>query len=341
MRMLFLLAVICSWILPVGVFGINYTVVDLGSATGPWSPNLRINNTGQIVAFGSLWHNGSWVSAGTLPNGQWSRAMGINNQGMVVGLADTGEIDPYSGFSLYHAFSRQIDGTMTDLGTIGAWSWAGRINDNGQAIGRSAIDSYGGPQTVVLWDSGGLHTIDTLSAAGDLDNAGRVVGTANGEAVLWSNGSLTNLGPGSASAINEAGDIVGVLDGPGGSSHAVLWKDGITIDLGYGAANDINLIGQITGWSWIDDGVRRGAQHAVLWQNGSMLDLNSVLPQGSGWILQEAQGINDEGQIVGYGTYNDQLRGFLLNPVPEPSSILALVGGGAGFGFLALRRRRG
>ena len=31
------------------------------------------------------------------------------------------------------------------------------------------------------------------------------------------------------------------------------------------------------------------------------LDLNSLLPPNSGWTLTSATGINDAGQIVGYG----------------------------------------
>jgi hypothetical protein len=45
-----------------------------------------------------------------------------------------------------------------------------------------------------------------------------------------------------------------------------------------------------------------------------MLDLNSLIPANSGWVLQFANGINDQGQIVGEGTLNGQAEGFLLTP---------------------------
>ena len=45
-----------------------------------------------------------------------------------------------------------------------------------------------------------------------------------------------------------------------------------------------------------------------------MKDLNKLIPAHSGWILTEASGINDAGQIVGSGTFHGAQRGFVLNP---------------------------
>jgi probable HAF family extracellular repeat protein len=45
-----------------------------------------------------------------------------------------------------------------------------------------------------------------------------------------------------------------------------------------------------------------------------MLDLNNLIPSGSGWVLQVANGVNDGGQIVGNGTIGGQTHGFLLTP---------------------------
>jgi len=60
------------------------------------------------------------------------------------------------------------------------------------------------------------------------------------------------------------------------------------------------------------------------------VDLNTLIPANSGWILTSATGINDAGQIVGYGI-NPQgvYAGYELTPVssqvPEPS-VLAFFG---------------
>ncbi len=63
-----------------------------------------------------------------------------------------------------------------------------------------------------------------------------------------------------------------------------------------------------------------------------MHDLNSCIPSDSGWLLVQASGINDAGQIVGHGILNGGgdingggitnggHRAFLLNPVGVSTS---------------------
>jgi probable HAF family extracellular repeat protein len=45
-----------------------------------------------------------------------------------------------------------------------------------------------------------------------------------------------------------------------------------------------------------------------------MVDLNTLLPLNSGWVLMEANDINDNGQITGYGLHNGVGRAFRLSP---------------------------
>jgi len=55
--------------------------------------------------------------------------------------------------------------------------------------------------------------------------------------------------------------------------------------------------------------------HAFVSFNGAaMQDLNKLIPRRSGWVLGQANGINDAGQIVGYGTTHGQTHAFLLTP---------------------------
>lgn len=42
--------------------------------------------------------------------------------------------------------------------------------------------------------------------------------------------------------------------------------------------------------------------HAFIWFERQMMDLNDLVIPGSGWILEVATAINDEGQIVGCGS---------------------------------------
>ena len=55
-----------------------------------------------------------------------------------------------------------------------------------------------------------------------------------------------------------------------------------------------------------------------------MTDLNTLVPPGTGWVLESAAAISDGGQIVGYGTLNGKRRAFLLTP---PTDLAAFIGG--------------
>src|SRR5262249_5340857 len=99
---------------------------------------------------------------------------------------------------------------------------------------------------------------------------------------------------------------------------AFLWQHGTMTDLGTlpgrptSLANAINNTGQVVGFSQDPDG---NNTVAVLWQNGVMANLNTLIPPGSHFFLQEALGINNRGQIIGTGVLpNGQVRGCLLTP---------------------------
>jgi probable HAF family extracellular repeat protein len=162
------------------------------------------------------------------------------------------------------------------------------------------------------------------SVAYGINNAGQVVGWAHPadqsrHAFLWSGGSMRDLGPGAAYAINDTGQVVGyavVADGP---YHAVLWSGGSMRDLGTlggrdTAAYGINNASQVVGRAGVQ-GDSSSTSHAFLWSGGAMQDLNSLIPANSGWVLEDATGVNDAGQICGSGTHNGVGRAFLLTPV--------------------------
>jgi probable HAF family extracellular repeat protein len=45
-----------------------------------------------------------------------------------------------------------------------------------------------------------------------------------------------------------------------------------------------------------------------------MQNLNELIDQSLGWVLREATGINDRGQIAGWGEFDGQEHAFRLTP---------------------------
>lgn len=178
---------------------------------------------------------------------------------------------------------------------------------------------------------------------------------ASGSATFQDLGTLTTGGSSVAMSVNDGDHVAGYATASGGFTHAFLWTAaGGMIDLhnpgivGSSFALGVNAADVVVGRIDLLGGISR----AFIWTvSTGMLDLNSLLAPDSGWYLTSATGINSNGEIVGYGTYKGQLRGYVLasgfggggaSPLitPEPTS-LVLFGLGAVGLFLSLKRRNG
>lgn len=88
-----------------------------------------------------------------------------------------------------------------------------------------------------------------------------------------------------------------------------------TIDgIAYSTGRGINASGQVVGTA---DPLCHpcAAPKAWVWHlGGTITALDTLIPAGSGWQLQQANGINDRGQIVGRGVHNGAYHAFLLTP---------------------------
>ena len=131
---------------------------------------------------------------------------------------------------------------VVDLGSMGGANAAAfAVNDSGSVAGTAttalgyshAFSSNGGAMTDLTQNSGASNGF----AAG-INNAGAIAGTqiVNGQAIatLWSNGNASSVaGAGSyAMAINDAGQIVGMVTTAGGQGHAFIATNGVLQDLG-------------------------------------------------------------------------------------------------------------
>jgi surface-anchored protein len=326
-----------------------FNVVDLGTLGGPASFALDLNESRQVTGnarytstnsrlHGFLWSDGTMTDIGYLTNGvEFSRGYAINDAGFVVGESDN---------NVSKAFL--WDGTnMVSIGTLGGSSAVAHdINNAGEIVGASSNGSASRPYkrsaAGVFSDLGTLlGTTNSSGRAWAINESGVVVGLSRNEAnitsqaTLWSGGSISNLGSlnggtnfSQAYAINDSNVVVGssVIGKVSPSSstdlyRAFVWSNGVMADLGahpwnsnyiHSEAKDVNNAGEIVGYAARIYNSPTSGGAAMLWRDGVAHDLNELVPAGSGWVFQSAEGINDRGDIVGYGSYQGQTRAFLL-----------------------------
>lgn len=225
-------------------------------------------------------------------------ASGINNQGEIVGSVTLlNDLESY-------AFDYK-NGLTTDLPVLSSAvePMAARcINNRAEIVGFGGIE----PEHPFLYSHGSMQDLGTL-------------GGSNGE----------------ANAINDLGEVVGSSAVTSNAEiHAFLYRQGQMTDLGTlrGAnansnpfppivsdAYAINNWGMIVGIAL----TANSAPHAFVYCNGKMTDLNDLVKlthtRGPAGFLElnEANGINDFGQIVGAGRYwdgaHETTRAFLLD----------------------------
>ena len=302
------------------------TPTDLSSLGGGYREAYGINDSGQVVGYSNfhatIWNGTTPTDLGAL-GGSYSTALGINNAGQVVGNININSVGSPENFggSVYHA-TIWNGSTPTDLGTLGRGSWANGINDSGQVVGSSHYTLGDSATHATIWNGTTPTDLGTLggsySEATGINNAGQVVG--------WSDYDVT--------AFNY---------------HATIWNGTTPTDLGtlgggVSWANGINDSGQVVGSSHYTLGDSAG--HATIWNGTTLTDLNdflSVSEVNEGWVLDEANGINDNGWIVGgaHNTITGEQHAFLLTPVPEPETYAMFMAGLGLMGFIARRRKNG
>ncbi|MEI6075595.1 MAG: kelch repeat-containing protein [Verrucomicrobiota bacterium] len=316
----------------------TYRITDLGTLGPNASFATGINASGQVSGYSAGGTNmaRAWrysPGIGLLDLGSFggadNRALGINNAGHVTGYStDT------NGVAHGFVFS---GGVLTDVGGPGggARAFPQHINGVGQVAGFST-DTNGSDNAFLFSPPNIFSSLGTItnaalpaaSAAYGVNDLGRIVGIGTGSNNFnrafrsTTSGTLEELGAlggdeSWAYAINNSNQVVGSASFVTGDAHAFLMNDGAGMtDLGMlggytSTAFALDNSGNVVGTAEI---VNR-TLHAVLWPSGgSARDLNELIPVNSGWVLTEARGVNDAGQIVGNGLLNGLPRAFLLTP---------------------------
>jgi probable HAF family extracellular repeat protein len=302
----------------------TYTITDLGSLGGGVTISTAINAAGQVTGDSTLhkvgeyhtflWTNGKMTDLGGLAEFMGvslSAGAAINDSGQVVGTATDNRDDNVAALWTGRKITPLpgLDGTAVG------------INDAGQIVGGA-----GG----VFVITGGTQTFlsppfnPEVCSAVAINNNGQILGACAqpgafgpiGSAVVWTNGTprvlptlggpLTIAGPKGAfpTAINSNGQVVGTAETSTGAIDGFVVTNGTITDLGPTfAPAAINDNGVIVGGQFIDS-------------NGTLQNLNNLVPAGSGYQIQSATGINDNGQIIANAidTATGQQHALLLTP---------------------------
>jgi len=280
----------------------------------------QINESGQVSGTtrnrkAALWSERAGLKQAALPPGfAIAEGDGLNGAGHVIGVATNADGSKRQAFTF-------IEGKTVLL--PGEQSKATAINDKDEIAGEASV--LGKPATVpVIWRQ--RKIVDLGACCGGtafaINSKGQVVGEsydAQGryQAFLWDDAhGMKAIGPGedysSAVAINQVGHVA-VQAFP----RTFFYEDGklnpLELSPKYPSqprvVNDCDVIVGSYG-KHSDD------SKAFVWdRTHGFIDLNGRVLAGTGWKLEIAIGVNNRGEIVGWGDYKgEEDSGFLLLP---------------------------
>ncbi len=310
----------------------RYTVTDLGVLPGDAvSSASGINNHGEIVGFSInasytqqqlfLVRGGRMSSLGRYDSHSEYDGPAINDSGKINRKQRIGSAASPAGYkrslphhAVLYSGSRKIDFTMP-----AGWTMANLngVNGQGQVVGicwRQTLGSRSNWGTFVYDSKTKKFSLLPLPSGclnaevNGINDHGQMIGYAwqggdSSQAVLWNGGQpfllagLPGRDDSTGGAINNQGDAVGSAGSEPNAAGQFVNSHNIRL----------RLLVPIFRRQWED--------HAVLYKGGHAQDLNTLIPEDADWTLEQANSINDHGQIVGNGLHHGQERAFLLTPM--------------------------
>jgi probable HAF family extracellular repeat protein len=319
----------------------NGVLTNLGTLGGKVCQPTAMNDSGQIVGHSTtaegyahpfIYANGRMTDIGVLSGASSPADSGfawaINSSGAVVGQSQTAA-------GQTHTFLYE-NGQLRDIDPDALFSAGLAINDAGQITGVRAVPGSG--STAYRYLNGRFEDINApgmqssigrlINRAGDV--AGSITMQAEQHAFLFSGGALGDIGtlggPNAfPSAMNDLAQIAGFAFTSGDIFHAIVARGGTLVDLGslgsapndFSRARSINKWGHVVGWTATPD----GATTAFFSNRAGIQDLRTLVTSDAVPEMNDAQCINDVGQIAATGMVGGRPHAFLLTPASAPTSL--------------------
>ena len=188
-------------------------------------------------------------------------------------------------------------------------------------------------QRSVLYERGVAHALpappgQSISWSTGINISGHVVGGSysggtysNPDGWRYAAGTITVLSPEFvstyANAVNDLDEVAGSVD-----SYAAYWNASGRLQIlnglpGFstGMATGLNIHGTVVGILAANNSSAYPRIEFV-WDGGKPHDLNSLIQGGTttGWVLNEADSLNDRGAIVGVGLLHGESHAFVATP---------------------------
>ena len=288
-----------SWTLSGGIVGLPNLSGRNHAVSNSAAPQIVVG-TAATTLFGTsrlpvMWLNGA-VSQLPLPPGETlGDANSVNASGVAVGSVDAGS---FQRGAIYTGAGGSIITQTTTNGSYFVTAFG--INDSGRIVGQG-IDPQNAARNVgIVFDIG--------------QNAAFEVGALPGF-----NGAL-------AFGVSNTGYVVGSSMLNQGSGLPFIWSDQggmVAVPLATGTSEGSARAVNSAGWVVVNDS--SAFSIPFLYDGMNTYRLADLIPPNSGWDLSmntssSADGISEDGIIVGTGVHNGETHAYAMMPVaPSPT----------------------
>jgi uncharacterized membrane protein len=288
-----------TWTLNGGIIGLTNLAGRSFAVSNSAASQIAVG-TAATTLFGTdrlpvMWLNGA-VSQLPLPPGETlGDANSVNTSGVAVGSVDAGSLQRGA---IYTGAGGAIITQTTPTGSFFVTAFG--INDSGRVVGQGI----------------------------DPNNAARNVGIVYdiGQSMAFEVGALPGLNGALAFGVSNTGYVVGSSMLNQGSGLPFIWSDQggmVAIPLATGTSEGSARAVNSAGWVVGTD----SSAFAIpfLYDGTNTYRLADLIPPGSGWDLSmntssSADGISEDGIIVGTGVHNGETHAYAMVPAaPSPT----------------------